>query len=66
MSPNKKASAMPSQRKTFDQALGNICDIPLSQLPTPCIKGDMVVVRVDEEDYLTSLEDCKTRLHGQI
>jgi len=27
--PNNKASTMPSQRKTFAQALGNICDIPL-------------------------------------
>jgi len=46
--PNKKAFTMPGQRKTFAKALGNTCDIPLSQLPTPCIKGDMVVVQVDE------------------
>jgi len=26
----------------------------------------MVVVRVDEEDYLAGLEDCKTHLHGRI
>ena len=28
----------------------------MSQLPTPCIKGDMVVVRVEEEDYLVGLK----------
>jgi len=66
VSPNKKASDMPIQRKTFAQALGNTCDIHLSQLPTSCIKGDMVVVRVDEEDYLAGLENCKTHLHGRI
>ena len=66
MFPNKKAYTMPGQRKTFAQALGNACDIPLSQLPTPCIKGEIVVVRVDEEYYLASLEDCKTHLHGRI
>ena len=38
----------------------------MSQLPTPCIKGDIVVVRVDKEDYLAGLEDCKTHLHGWI
>jgi len=26
----------------------------------------MIVVLVDEEDYLAGLEDCKTHLHGQI
>jgi len=55
--PNKKMSAMSSQRKTFAQALRNTCNISLSQLPTPCINGDMAVVRVDGEDYLASLED---------
>jgi len=32
----------------------------------PCIKGDMVVVQVEEEDYLVVLEDCKNHLHGRI
>jgi len=52
--------------KTFAQALGNTCDILLSQLPAPCIKGDMVVVRVEGEDYLAGLEDCKNHLYGRI
>jgi len=26
----------------------------------------MVVVQVEEEDYLPGLEDCKTHLHGRI
>ncbi|XP_068503997.1 uncharacterized protein [Phaseolus vulgaris] len=64
--PIKKAIVTQGHRKTYAQALGNTCDIPLFQLPTPCIKGDMVVIRVDEEDYLAGLEDCKTHLHGRI
>jgi len=64
--PNKKVSAMLGQRKTFAQALGNTCDIPLSQLHASCIKEDMIVVRIDEADYLAGLEDCKIYLHGQI
>jgi len=36
--PNKKASVMQDQRKTFAQALGNTCDIPLSQLPNPILR----------------------------
>ena len=57
---------MPGQRKTFDQALGNTYDIPLFQLLTPRINGDMFAVWDDEADFLAGLEDCKTHLHGQI
>ncbi|XP_068487128.1 uncharacterized protein [Phaseolus vulgaris] len=64
--PDNKVYSMSSQRKTFAQALGNTCDIPLSQLPTPCIKGDMIVVRIDEAYYLAGLEDYKTHLHGRV
>ena len=53
--------AKPGQRKTF--ALGTI---PLFELPTPYIKGDMIMVRIDEADYLAELKDCKTHLHGQV
>ena len=64
--PDNKVYSMSGQRKTFAQTLGNTCDIPLSQLPTPCIKGDMIAVRIDEADYLAGLEDCKTHLHGRV
>ena len=50
---NKKAMTGP--RKTFAQSLGNTCSIPLSQLPTPCIKGDIVVVRVEEKSMFMDM-----------
>jgi len=64
--PIKKAVTTQGQRKTYAQALGNTCGIPLSQLSTPCITGDMIAIRVEEEDYLAGLEDCRTHLHAQI
>ena len=66
VNPNKKA--MIGSRKTFAQALENTCGISLSQLPTPCIKGDMVVVQVEEEDYLAGwgLQDSSTWLDHYI
>jgi len=66
ISPAKTVYDKPSQRKTFAHTLETTCDIPLSELPTPCIKGDMIVVRIDEADYLVGLEDCKTHLHGRV
>jgi len=66
VSPHKNVYVMPGPRKTFAQALGTTCDIPLSELPTPYIKGDMIVVQIDETYYLTGLEDCKIHLHGRV
>jgi len=55
-----------AQKKTFAQALNNACDIPVSQLPSHCIKGDLISVQIDEDVYLVGLEDCKNHLHGRI
>jgi len=46
--------------------LNNACAIPLSKLSSPCIKGDLIPVQIDEDVYLTYLEDCKNHLHGKI
>lgn len=54
----------------FAQALTRIKDknrdIPLSQLPCPCIKRDEPTISFPEEEYVAGLEGCKTRLHGRF
>lgn len=54
------------QQKTFAQAVSNICDIPLIQLPKPCIKGDDRAIQIPDDEYEAGLEDCKHNLHGRI
>lgn len=54
------------QGKTFAQILNNSCDIPMSQLPRPCCKGDAITVTIHEEDYKAGLERCKFNLHGRL
>jgi hypothetical protein len=56
----------PTQQKTFAQALSNVCDIPLSQLPKPCVKGDRIAITIPEDEYLAGVEACKHNLHGRI
>jgi len=34
------------KKKTFAQALSNVCDVPLSQFPQPCMKGDRVAIEI--------------------
>ncbi|GAU27918.1 hypothetical protein TSUD_160130 [Trifolium subterraneum] len=52
--------------KTFAQALSNLCDIPLSQLPQPVVKGDRLPIEIPEIAYEAGLEACKHNLHGRI
>lgn len=39
------------QPKSFVDAVNNVCDIPLSQLPKPCVKGDKWAIFIPEEEY---------------
>lgn len=50
-------------KKLFFQIVNNICDISVSQLPKPSIKGDMIAITIPKEEYLTGLETCKLNLH---
>jgi len=52
--------------KTFAQALNNVCTIPESQLPQPCVKGGNLAIEIPEEEYLAGLNHCKHNLHGRI
>ncbi|KAK2409026.1 hypothetical protein QL285_044484 [Trifolium repens] len=54
------------QQKTFAQAVNNICDIPTSQLPKPCVKGNRIAIAIPEDDYEAGIDDCKHCLHGRV
>jgi hypothetical protein len=56
----------PKTPKTFVQALSNVCDIPLSQLPQPVVKGDRLAIEIPEVAYQVGLDACKHNLHGRI
>jgi hypothetical protein len=71
LSQSSKDSALPKtstppQQRSFAQALTNVCDIPLSQFPKPCLKGDHVAIAIPETDYLAGIDACKHNLHGRI
>jgi hypothetical protein len=52
--------------KTFVQALSNVCDIPTSQLPQPCVKGDGLAIAIPEDEYMAGMDACKHNLHGRV
>ncbi|WJX39138.1 hypothetical protein P8452_26715 [Trifolium repens] len=51
---------------SFSQAVNNVCEIPLSQLPQACVKGDRLAIAIPEKDYVAGMEKCKHNLHGRI
>lgn len=54
------------QKKTFAHALKISSDIPLSQLPKPCLKGDALAIKIIEEEYQAGVASCKNLLHGRL
>ncbi|MCH93321.1 hypothetical protein A2U01_0014270, partial [Trifolium medium] len=53
-------------QKSFAQAVSNVCEIPLSQFPQACVKGDRLAIPIPEEDYMAGIDACKHNLHGRI
>jgi hypothetical protein len=52
--------------KSFAQAVTNVCDIPLSQLPQACVKGDNLAIPIPEKEYTAGIKACKHNLQGRI
>ncbi|AES65236.2 hypothetical protein MTR_2g036980 [Medicago truncatula] len=59
--------ASPSKvSKTFSQALSNSCNILVSQLPKPCLKGEKISIKISEDHYSTGVLDCQNVLYGRF
>jgi hypothetical protein len=65
-SPQSQPIPPPKNQKSFAQALTNVCDIPASQLPQPCVKGDRLAISIPDDEYLVGLNVCKHNLHGRV
>lgn len=51
------------QKKTFAQALHNSCDFPFNMLPTPCLKGKQISIKISEAEWSNWycwLQECGT------
>jgi hypothetical protein len=64
-------SAIPSlqkitQTKSFSQVLHDSCEVQVSQLPSPVIKGDSLCIKITQAEYEKGLADCQKNLHGRV
>lgn len=60
------AASQSKVSKTFAQALSNSCNIPVSQLPKPCLKGEQISIKISENHYSTGVLDCQNVLYGRF
>ncbi|MCI06218.1 pectin acetylesterase [Trifolium medium] len=63
---NKSNDISSQAVKSFAQVVSNVCDIPLNQLPQPCVKGDRTAILIPEDEYRVGIETCQHNLHGRI
>jgi hypothetical protein len=64
--PVNQEKLKPKPQKSFAQAFTNVCDIPLSQLPQACVKGDNLAIPIPEKEYTAGIKACKHNLQGRI
>ena len=46
--------------------VSNNCDIPLSNLPKPCLKGDKIFIKISKDEYQLSLKSCTNNLYVKL
>jgi len=51
--------------KSFAAALAGQNTIDDRPLPTPCIKGDTLSIRIGQEEYNHGVEECKNALRAR-
>lgn len=52
--------------KSFAETVDNVCNIPFSQFPIPCVKGDHLAIGIPEYEYKHGVEAYKHNLHGIV
>ncbi|XP_045791366.1 uncharacterized protein LOC123886072 [Trifolium pratense] len=60
------APVLSPQRKSFAQALQNVCDVLVGNFPKPCLKGKRLSIKIPEDSYKAGLDRCKNNLHGRL
>ncbi|KAF1888147.1 hypothetical protein Lal_00039187 [Lupinus albus] len=59
-----KVLLCPPPTKCFVQVLKNSCEFATSQLPQPCLKGDVIAIKIPEEEY--QVQRCKSHLRERL
>lgn len=53
-------------KKSFAQAVSNSFDIPFSQPPKSCLKGNEFAIKISESEYQAGVHECRNILYGRL
>lgn len=58
---------IPLENMFFLQALNNIDEVfPVLELSKPTMKGDIVCIKINQDEYNKGFEDYKKKFHGRL
>jgi hypothetical protein len=63
---SKQPDNTTKHHRSFAQVLNDSCDVQISQLPAPAIKGEELYIKITQSEYEKGLEDCQKHLHGRL
>jgi hypothetical protein len=52
--------------RSFTQMVNTSCEVQVSQLPAPLIRGESLCIKITQSEYEKGLSDCKKNLHGRL
>jgi len=51
---------------SFAQAVSKNAKITVTDLPQPCMKGDLISIKISEDEYAKGVEECRSILRGRL
>ncbi|KAK2357831.1 hypothetical protein QL285_095068 [Trifolium repens] len=66
VSPVPVKSSSAASNRSFAQVVNDACDVKISQLPVPAIRGEDLCIKITQHEYEKGLADCKKNLHGRL
>ncbi|KAF1878928.1 hypothetical protein Lal_00047600, partial [Lupinus albus] len=61
-----KSPTLFTSHKVFCAGVEKLCEFTTCQFPQPCLKGDVIAIKIPEEEYQVGLQRCKIHLHGRL
>ncbi|KAK2429310.1 hypothetical protein QL285_027760 [Trifolium repens] len=50
----------------FAQVVNNPCEVQISKLPSPTIKGEDMYIKITQEEYEIGLTECRKNPQGRL
>jgi hypothetical protein len=63
---NTRAKEETVMTNLFAQVVNNPCEVQISKLPSPTIKGEDMYIKITQEEYEIGLTECRKNPQGRV